>query len=72
MRIQVKVITKSKQESITQKGDIYVVHITVMPVKGKANDAVTQLLARHFKTAKSNIRIIRGTKSKDKIMEILA
>ncbi|MBD5388950.1 DUF167 domain-containing protein [bacterium] len=45
------------------------VHTTAAPADGDANAAVIKLLARHFDVPKSTIRIVRGTTSRDKVIE---
>jgi len=62
-------ITGWKDES--DSGD-RVLHVRVMapPVDGKANKALTALLAEEFKVPKSKIRIVRGESSRDKLVEI--
>ena len=49
---------------------VYRVHITAAPVDGAANVAVIKMLAEHFGVPKSQITIIRGETSRDKIVEI--
>lgn len=71
MKINVKTIPNAKKESIGLKDGIYVARINVAPEKGKANDAVIKLLAKHFNVAKSQIKIIRGLTSRNKIIDIL-
>jgi uncharacterized protein YggU (UPF0235/DUF167 family) len=55
-----------------EKDLLGVLHIYVVqpPLKGKANKAAIEALAKHFKTKKSNIFLISGIKSKSKIFEI--
>ena len=44
-----------------------IVKVKEPPTKGKANKAVIKVLARYFN---ANVRIISGTKSRKKIVEI--
>lgn len=46
------------------------VHVTAIPEKGKANKALIALLSKHWKTAKSNIEIIRGETSRTKTLQV--
>jgi uncharacterized protein YggU (UPF0235/DUF167 family) len=73
MRYTVKVKTNAKHASaVTELADGSIVVATnAKPISGEANAAVISLLAKYFKTAKSNIKIIRGFKSKIKIVEII-
>lgn len=52
-------------------GELYKVYVTVAPEQGKANKKMIELLAEYFDVAKSNIRIIKGETSRNKIVEIL-
>ncbi len=71
MRISVKVKPNARQNSINQVGEnAFEVRVTVPPEKGKANKKVIELLAKHFHTAKSNIELVSGETSKEKVFEI--
>lgn len=72
MVIKVKVQTRSHQEKIEETGlDEYKIWVTVPPADNQANEAVIDILAEHFNTAPSNIRIISGYKSTHKLIEVL-
>ena len=43
-------------------------YVTAPPEGGKANEAVLALLADRLRVAKSNIRILRGHRTKDKVL----
>ncbi|MBL8017239.1 MAG: DUF167 domain-containing protein [Ignavibacteria bacterium] len=73
MRISVKVKPNARENSINQVGDYsFEVRVSVPPEKGKANKKVIALLSKHFHTAKSNIELISGETSKEKLFEITA
>ena len=70
-KINLRVIPRARQNKITTDADGTLrVHITAAPVDGAANDAVVRALAEHFDVPKSQIKIIRGETSRDKIVEI--
>ena len=48
----------------------YVVWVRAPAREGQANDAVVTLLAKHFAVPKSSLRIVRGEKTRRKIVEI--
>jgi uncharacterized protein len=48
----------------------YAVSVNAPAREGKANEAVIELLARHFSVPKSSIRIIRGQTTRRKLIEI--
>lgn len=47
------------------------VYVNAPPLEGKANRATILALADYFKTAKSNIKLISGAKSKYKLFEVV-
>ena len=71
MKLSVKVITNSSRERIEEILDEELkVYLTCVPEKGKANQKLIKLLSKHFAVAKSDIKIITGEKSHNKIIEI--
>lgn len=69
--INVTVVPKSSRDAIVGiLGDAVKVAVTAPPVDGKANAYVCKFLAGEFKTAKSNVSIIKGETSKHKTIEI--
>jgi len=71
MKIKVKVIPRAKKERIEEFEDGLKVHLFSPAEKGKANKRLIELLADHFKTKKYNIRIERGLKQREKLIEIM-
>ncbi|MBU5575418.1 MAG: DUF167 domain-containing protein [Nitrososphaerota archaeon] len=69
MILKIKVIPNSKIRKI-EKSDILKVYVNSQPEKGKANIEVIELLSDYFKIKKSDIKILSGFKSKNKIIEI--
>jgi len=68
--INIRVITNARKNEVIPEGDGFKVRVTAPPIEGRANQAVIELLAEYFKVRKSAIKIIRGEKSKNKIVEI--
>lgn len=46
------------------------VYLTAIPVNNKANKKLIELLSKELKISKSNIKIIKGEKNKEKIIAI--
>lgn len=70
-KITLRVIPRARQNKIElDESGVYRVHITAAPVDGAANVAVIKMLAEYFGVPKSQITIIRGETSRDKIVEI--
>jgi uncharacterized protein (TIGR00251 family) len=70
-RIKIKVITRAKRNQIVGwQDDVLKIRITDAPVAGRANEMLLDFLAKKWQVARSEIKIIRGLKSKNKILEI--
>lgn len=71
MKISLKVKPNSRENSVKElENGIFEVKVSVPPEKGKANERVIELVAKHLKIPKTKIEIISGLSSKQKIMEI--
>ncbi|NHI93497.1 MAG: DUF167 domain-containing protein [Candidatus Lokiarchaeota archaeon] len=46
------------------------VHLKSQPIKGAANKELIKLLSKHFKVAKTDIEIIKGMKTTNKLVKI--
>ncbi len=49
----------------------YRVAVNAPAIEGKANEAVIKALADYFSVSKSSVKIVRGTKGKRKVVEII-
>ena len=67
--IKVKVIPNAKKDMISE-GENIKIHTKSPAINNKANISVIELLANYFKIKKGNINIIKGQKSRNKILEI--
>ena len=70
MKIQVKVKHDSKTQEVSQEGNFFLVKVKEPPKKGRANQAVIQLIAQHFGVSQSQVKILSGFKSRNKIIEV--
>ncbi len=71
MKIFVKVKPKAKEEKVIKISETNLkVWVQEPPEKGRANRAVLKVLADYFGTSQSNIKIISGSTSKLKVIEI--
>lgn len=70
MKVLVKVKPNSRAEGIVKEGDIFIVRVHELPREDKANQAVIKLLAKHFGVPRSQVRILSGLRSKNKIIEL--
>ena len=70
MKIQVKVKPNSKTDEVSREGDSFIVKVREPPKEGKANQAVIKLLAEHFGVSQSQVRILSGFRSRNKVIEV--
>ena len=70
MKIRVKVKPNSKTEELSQEGESFLVKVKEPPKEGKANQAVVRLLAEHFGVPHSQVRILSGFTSRNKVIEV--
>ncbi len=71
MKIAVIAHPNSKQPRVEKDllGNIHV-YVNAPPLEGKANREVAESLADYFKVKKSQVELISGAKSKNKLFEI--
>jgi len=69
--LSVRVAPGASRESVSLDQDAALtVRLAAAPVEGKANKELVRLLAKLFKTAPSNVRILHGEKSRSKVVLI--
>ena len=70
--IKIKVIPNaSKNEIVEKSSDFIKVKLTATPDRGKANKELIKFLAKELGTSKSKIKIIKGERGREKIIEII-
>ena len=71
MKIIVKVKPRAKENRIEQADkNQFSVWVKARPEKGRANQAVIEILAEYFGFSKSRITLLKGRRAKQKIFEI--
>lgn len=70
MKLEIKVIPGARKNALQQEGDLYKIYLQAPPVEGKANKALVEFLSDYFHVPKSRIDIIKGLKSRHKIVMI--
>jgi len=68
MKFEIKVHPGSKQEKVS--GPPYEIWIRAKSERGKANQAVLEIISKHFSVPKSRIKIVKGIKSRKKLIEM--
>lgn len=69
--IRYNIVVKFNSDIIEVEGDTITVGIRSRPERGRANRELIDRLAKHFDISKSNVRIVAGTTSRKKIVEIV-
>jgi len=71
VKYTIKVKTNAKENAVLEgPGEDIRVLVKAPPHEGRANEAVIEALAEHFKVPKSRVTIVGGFKSKTKIVRI--
>lgn len=72
MIIKVKIFPGSKKSSIEKKNeDSFIINVKKKPIEGETNKETIETLKKYFNVSKSQIRLIRGFKRRNKIFEII-
>ena len=70
-RLKLHVTPGAREEKIVGwQGDSLRVRVRARPEKGRANEAVLQLLAGRLNLARSRLALVRGGASRDKLVEV--
>jgi len=69
--LRVRVHPRARRDEIVgwREGVLHV-RVTAPPLKGKANEAVINLLAQALGVKRSEVRLVSGEKSRDKLVEV--
>lgn len=72
MILNIRVSPRSSQNKIVgaMADGALKITLTAAPVDGAANEALIKLLSDYFSVPKYNIKIIKGKRSKNKVVEI--
>jgi uncharacterized protein (TIGR00251 family) len=71
--IEIKITTGANKNEIIrdEKNKIIKIKVCTLPIDGQANKEIIKLISKEYKTAKSNIEIIKGLKNKNKKIKIV-
>ncbi len=72
MLIKVYVTANAKQARVVKiTEDYFEIWVDERAVDGRANKRLLEILAEHFNIPKSRITIVKGTKSRNKIVQLV-
>ncbi len=70
-RLRVRVAPSARRsELVGRLGDAWKLRVSAPPERGRANDEVVNLLAAELGLARSEIRVVAGQTTHDKVVEI--
>ena len=68
---EVRVHPRATRDEITgEGGGALEVRVTAPPTEGRANEALCRLVARKLRVAPSRVSILRGARSRDKVVQV--
>lgn len=71
MEICVQVVPRASRNAVEAlPGEALKIWVTAPPIKGQANRAVVDLLARYFKVKRSGVKLISGFSSRNKVFKV--
>ena len=70
VKFQVKVFPRSSRERLVEKDGVIRAYINAAPDKGKANKALIALISKEYGVKKSEVTIITGLTSRNKVVEV--
>jgi len=71
VRIRVRVTPNAREAKVDRVGEAsFEVRVDARATDGRANKRLVEILSEHFKVPKSRIAVVRGAKSRDKMVEV--
>jgi uncharacterized protein (TIGR00251 family) len=71
MELRVRVTARASRDELAGLRDgVLHVRVSAPPVDGKANQAVCKLIARALGVGKTSVTVVRGERSRDKVVRI--
>lgn len=69
--VRLRVTPRASRRSVHREGDLVRVAVPEPPADGRANDAVISLLAKTLRLPRSSVRLLTGSKAREKRVLIL-
>lgn len=70
-RLLIRAQPRAPRDDIAgMRGDAVVVKVTAAPVKGAANEAILDLLAKRLGLRRSQVRLVTGARARQKTIQI--
>jgi uncharacterized protein (TIGR00251 family) len=69
--LHIRVQPRAKRDEVVgERGQAIVIRLAAPPVDGKANAALTALIAKAANVPRSSVEIVRGQTSRDKVVRV--
>lgn len=73
VQIKIRVITNARKVEVSRLGESdFQVKVDARASNGKANKRLLEILSEYFEVSKSRVRILKGEKSREKIIEVIS
>ena len=70
-QVRVRIIPRAKRDDVSDwRGGAVVIRLRAAPVEGAANKALSKFLAKRLGVRASDITIVSGEKSRDKVLRV--
>lgn len=70
-RLRVRVVPGARRAGVVGRlGEAWKVRVTSPPERGRANEDVVRLLAERLSVPRSDVRVVAGHASRDKLVEV--
>jgi hypothetical protein len=70
-RIAVRVQASARENTVVGLRDgVLIVRVTAPAIQGRANESLSRMLAKRLRVPRSSVTVIRGQRSRDKVIEI--
>ena len=71
MELRVRVTARASRDELAGlKDGVLHVRVSAPPVDGKANQAVTRLIAKALGVGRTSVTVVKGERSRDKVVAI--
>jgi UPF0235 protein mflv_3569 len=68
--VHLKPNSRHREEVVVGDDGVLIIYTKALAIEGRANEAATKLLAKHFGVAPSKVKLVRGATSKHKVFEV--
>lgn len=70
MNIDIRVIPNAKKREVIREGLTLKVKLLSVPTEGKANEELVEYIAKILKIKRSEVKIVRGLKERNKVVSV--